>query len=69
MDPALERTWNELTDHIGHLEDALVHGRAALCPGGDVFASTAPGRDFMAHLWGRHGVLHGFAHAAGAHTP
>jgi len=56
---------------LGWLRDK-VHSRAALLPGGDVFTSAAPGRDpvrdFMAHLWERHGVLHGLAHPAGAGT-
>jgi len=71
MARALETDLPDLWDDVaaGRFEPLLgwlrekVHGRGAMLAGGDIFAAAAPGRDpvrdFMAHLWERHGALHG----------
>ena len=50
-----------------------VHSRAAVFEGGVIFASAAPERDpvrdFIDHLWDRHGAVHGLSRPVGAVAP
>ena len=76
MARALEGELPDLWDDVGRGEFApllgwlreRVHRKGAMFEGGRIFAQAAPGRDpvrdFMDHLWARHGALHGLERPA-----